>query len=61
MKPICIKGKRISNYLIKTDKVTYPIEASKYLETLPLWKEAYCMIRPLPNNHYKLLKFIFVN
>ena len=61
MKLICIKGKRISNYLIKTEKITYPMEASKYLETFPLWKEAYCMILPLSNNHYKLVKFIFNN
>ena len=60
MKPICIKGRRISNYLIQTDKVTYPMEGTKYLEILPLWKESYCMILPLPNNQFKLLKFTFV-
>lgn len=60
MKPICIKGKRISNYLIQTDKVTYPMEATKYLEMLPLGKESYCMILPLSNNQFKLLKFIFL-
>lgn len=60
MKPICVKGRRISNYLIQTDKVTYPMEDTKYLEMLPLWKESYCMILPLRNNQYKLLKFTFI-
>lgn len=60
MKPICIKGRRISNYLIQTDKVTYPMEDTKYLEMLPLWKESYCMILPLSNNQHKLLKFTFI-
>ena len=60
MKPICIKGRKISNYLIQTDKVTYPMEDTKYLEMLPLWKESYCMILLLPNNQFKLLKFTFI-
>ena len=59
-KPICIKGRKISNYLIQTDKISYPMKDTKYLETLPLWKESYCLIKKLPNNHYKLLKFLFI-
>lgn len=35
-KSICIKGCKISNYLIQTDKITYPMKDTKYLETLPL-------------------------
>lgn len=61
MKPICVKGKRISKYLIQTDKVTYPMEDTKYLEMLPMYKECYLVIQRLPNNQYKLLKYLFAN
>lgn len=61
MKPICVKGKRISKYLIQTDKVTYPMEDTKYLEMLPMHKECYLVIQKLPNNQYKLLKYLFAN
>lgn len=60
MTPICIKGRKISSFLIQTDKVTYPMEDTKYLETLPLYKESYISIKPLPNGNYKLLKFLFI-
>lgn len=59
MRPICVKGKRISNFLIKTEKVTYPMEDTKYLQTLPLGKESYILMLRLKNNQYKLLKFLF--
>ena len=61
MKPICVKGKRISKYLIQTDKVTYPMEDTKYLEMLPMYKECYLVIQKLSNNQYKLLKYLFAN
>jgi hypothetical protein len=60
MKPICIKGRKISKFLIQTDKVTLPMLDTKYLEMLPLYKEAYCNVRELSNNHYELLKFVFI-
>ena len=59
-KLICVKGRKISNFLIETEKVTYPMEDTKYLETLPLWKECYFLLKSLKNNQYKLLKFIFI-
>lgn len=61
MKPICVKGRRISNFLIQTEKITYPMEDTKYLELLPLYKESYIKLQPCPNGQYKLLKFIFSN
>lgn len=60
MRPICIKGYKISKFLIKTDKVIYPMLDTKYLESLPLYKESYIQIIPVENNHYKLIKFIFI-
>lgn len=60
MKIICVKGRKISNFLIQTEKVTYPMLDTKYLELLPMYKESFIMMKLLPNNHYKLLKFIFV-
>ena len=60
MTPICIKGRKISSFLIQTDNVTYPMEDTKYLETLPLYKESYISIAKLPNGNYKLLKFLFI-
>lgn len=61
MKPICVKGKRISKYLIQTEKVTYPMEDTKYLAMLPMYRECYLVIQKLSNNQYKLLKYLFVN
>lgn len=61
MRPFCVKGKKVSNFLIQTSKATYPMEDTKYLETLPLWKESYIMLKQLPNRQYKLLKFLFIN
>lgn len=61
MKLICVKGKKISKFLIQTEKVTYPMEDTKYLETLPLWQESYILMKKLKNNQYKLLKFLFIN
>lgn len=60
MKPFCIKGKRISNFLIQTEKVTYPMLDTEYLKMLPLYKESYIQIQRTQNNHYKLIKFLFV-
>lgn len=60
MTPICIKGRKISSFLIQTDKVTYPMEDTKYLEMLPMYKESYMSIKKLPNGNYKLLKFLFI-
>lgn len=61
MKPFCVKGRKVSNFLFQTEKVTYPMEDTKYLEILPLWKECYATIQKLPNNQYKLIKFIYAN
>ena len=33
---------------------------TKYLETLPMYKESYIELQKQPNNHYKLLKFLFI-
>lgn len=60
MRPICIKGKKISNFLIQTSFKTYPMLDTKYLETVPLHKEIYATIIEQNNNHYKLLKYVFV-
>lgn len=60
MRPICVKGKRISNFLIKSEKVTYPMLDTKYLATLPMYKEYYILMQRQKNNHYKLLKFLSV-
>lgn len=60
MKPICIKGRKISNFLIQSEKTTYPMLNTKYLETLPMYKESYIELQKQPNNHYKLLKFLFI-
>lgn len=56
----CIKGRKISNFLIQSDHIAYPMEDTKYLETLPLWKESYILLQRQPKNQYKLLKFLFV-
>lgn len=61
MRPFCVRGKRISNFLIQTEKATYPMEDTKYLKTLPLWKDSYILMIRLKNNQYKLLKFLFIN
>lgn len=61
MKRFCIKGRKISSFLIQTDEVTYPMEDTKYLESMPLWKESYILLEKCQNNQYKLLKFLFVN
>ena len=60
MKPFCVKGRKVSNFLIQSEKATYPMEDTKYLETLPLWKDSYIMMVQLPNRQYKLLKFLFI-
>lgn len=60
MKPFCIKGRKISNFLIQTEKVTYPMLDTEYLKMLPLYKESYIQIQRTQNNHYKLIKFLFV-
>lgn len=59
-RPFCIKGKKISNFLIQSEKTTYPMEDTKYLETLPKWVESYIQMQKLQNGQYKLLKFLFV-
>ena len=60
MRPFCVKGRKVSNFLIQSEKATYPMEDTKYLETLPLWKDSYIMMVQLPNRQYKLLKFLFI-
>jgi hypothetical protein len=60
MRPICVKGKRISNFLVKTDKITYPMLDTKYLASIPLGQEFYMLIQRQKNNHYKLLKCLTV-
>ena len=60
MRPFCVKGRKVSNFLIQSDGVSYPMEDTKYLETLPLWKDSYIMMIQLPNRQYKLLKFLFI-
>lgn len=60
MKLICVKGRRISNFLIQTDRVTYPMLDTEYLKTLPLYKESYIQMQKTKNNHYKLIKFLFI-
>ena len=32
---------------------------TKYLDTLPFYKDSYIMMQRLPNNHYRLLQFLF--
>lgn len=56
---ICIKGKKISKFLIKSEKVTLPLIDTKYLESMPMWKECYILLKR-ENNYYRLIKFIFV-
>ena len=60
MKLICVKGRRISNFLIQTEKITYPMLDTEYLKMLPLYKESYIQMQKTQNNHYKLIKFIFI-
>ena len=61
MKPFCIRGRRISDFLIETEYTTYPMEDTKYLKTLPMWKDSYILIQRQKNNQYKLLKFLYYN
>lgn len=61
MKLICVKGRRISNFLIQTEKITYPMLDTKYLKMLPLYKKSYIQMQKQSNGHYKLLKFLFIN
>ena len=58
MKQICINGVRISNFLVKSDKVTYPMLDTKYLTMLPFHTPCFMLLQRQSNNHYKLLKFI---
>ena len=60
MKPICVKGRRVSTFLIQADHITYPMVDTKYLQTLPMWKESYILLQKC-GNQYKLLKFLFIN
>lgn len=59
-RPFCIKGKKVSDFLIQSDKVTYPMENTEYLKTFPKWTESYIQMQKLQNGQYKLLKFLFV-
>lgn len=61
MKPFCIKGRRVSDFLIETEYTTYPMEDTKYLKTFPMWKDSYILIQRQKNNQYKLLKFLYCN
>lgn len=36
------------------------MEDTKYLETLPLYKDSYILMVQTKNNQYKLLKFLFI-
>lgn len=60
-KPFCIRGKKISNFLIQSENIAYPMEDTKYLETLPLWKDCYILLIQTKFRMYKLLKFLFIN
>lgn len=60
MRLICVKGRKISKFLIQTEKVTYPLEDTKYLETLPLYKESYITLQKTKHGYYKLLKYLFL-
>ena len=60
MRPFCVKGRKVSNFLIQTDKGTYALEDTKYLETLHLYKESYILLEELPNRNFKLLKFLYL-
>ncbi len=57
---VCVKGKRVSKYLIETYKMYYPMLDTKYLDTLPFYKDSYIMMERLPNKHYKLLRYLFI-
>ena len=56
---ICIKGQKISKFLIKSEKVTLPMVNTKYLESMPMWKECYILLKK-ENINYRLIKFIFI-
>lgn len=60
MRLICVKGRRISNFLIQTNKRAYPMEDTVYLKTLPLHKESYITMQKNKQGTYKLLKYLFV-
>lgn len=60
-KLFCIRGKKVSNFLIQSENVAYPMEDTKYLETLPLWKDSYILLKQTGYRMYKLLKFLFIN
>ena len=53
------KGKKISKFLIKSEKVTLPLIDTKYLESMPMWKECYILLKK-EGIYYRLIKFIFV-
>ena len=60
-KPFCIRGKKVSNFLIQSENVAYPMEDTEYLKTLPLWKDSYILLKQTRYRMYKLLKFLFIN
>lgn len=60
-KPFCIKGKKVSNFLIQSEHRSYPMEDTKYLATFPLWKDSYILLQKQKSNNYKLLRFLFSN
>lgn len=57
---ICLKGMKISNFLIKSEKITLPMLDTKYLAVMPMWKECYILVERQNNNLYKLMKFIII-
>lgn len=60
-RPFCIKGKKISEFLIQAEHRAYPMEDTEYLKTLPLWKDSYIMLQKQKSGQYKLLRFLFSN
>ena len=60
-KPFCIRGKKVSNFIIQSENVAYPMEDTEYLKTLPLWKDSYILLKQTRYRMYKLLKFLFIN
>lgn len=55
---ITIKGKKISDFLIQTEKVTYPMEDNNFLRFIPLYEEYYFLIEKISDTKWKLINFL---
>ena len=55
---ITIKGQKISDFLIQTEKVIYPMEDNNFLRFIPLYKEYYFLIEKVSDTKWRIINFL---